>query len=143
MASASGFQSRKGVVSATPRAVFEFVTDLRNFRQFVPENRISSLEIDKESCSFSVPVVGNVNVRLAAAEPYSRVAYSGKALQDNEFSLTLEISGPGDGTSEVRLFLEAELNPILKMMATEPIGRFLETLVDEMEKFTGWSTPNQ
>jgi hypothetical protein len=36
------------------------------------------------------------------------------------------------------LLVLAGLNPILKMFAPEPIKKFLETIIKEMEKFNGW-----
>ena len=37
-----------------------------------------------------------------------------------------------------KVLLEAELNPVLKMMANKPILQFLEMLIREMENFNGW-----
>ncbi len=135
----SSFESRKGKPQCTPGELYDFVTDLRHFRQFVPEGKVESLTLDRESCTFSVPAIGEVNVKLAEKTPVRRVVYTGNALADNEFTLKLEISGTDTGNAEVRVFLDAEMNPFLKMMASGPIARFLETLVDEIEKFKGWN----
>jgi carbon monoxide dehydrogenase subunit G len=134
----SGFESRKGELHCNPEELFGFVTDMRHFRQFVPEGRLDSLKLEQESCSFSVPAVGEVNVKLAEKMPFKRVIYTGNAMRDNEFTLRLEILPSGSGNAEAQLFLDAELNPFLKMMASGPINSFLETLMTEMEKFRGW-----
>jgi hypothetical protein len=52
----------------------------------------------------------------------------------------VHISGNDMDRAEVKVILTAVLNPILKMMATGPIGNFLESLVTEMEKFDRWNT---
>jgi carbon monoxide dehydrogenase subunit G len=143
MAQVSNFESRTGRPQATPEEVFAFVTDLRNFRQFVPKNSVNSLVIDKETCSFVITAIGSANIRLSAKDPFSKVEYTGNALQDNEFSLILKINKSDSGSSEVKIFLDAELNPFLRMMASGPIRNFLETVIDEMEKFRGWRETNQ
>ena len=38
----------------------------------------------------------------------------------------------------MKVILEAELNPMLKMVANKPIIQFLEMLIREMENFKGW-----
>ena len=42
-------------------------------------------------------------------------------------------------TAEVKVLLNAELNPMMKMIAAKPIEQFLEMLIAEMEKFKAGS----
>jgi carbon monoxide dehydrogenase subunit G len=134
----SKFESRTGKLTCKPHEVFDFVTDIRNFRQFVPEGTIDELQIDRESCSFNVPPLGNVTMYLHEKEHENKVVYNGTVFQSNEFSLILDINQNTSGKAEVILKLEARLNPLLKMMAAKYIDKFLETLIDEMERFRNW-----
>jgi hypothetical protein len=134
----SHYESRRGTLSCTSREVFDFVTDIRNFEQFIPQNSISNWQSDRESCSFNVSMVGTVNVRLAKKEAHSKVIFNGDALKKNDFALILNISEGSDSMADIKVLLEAELNPMLKMMANKPIIQFLEILVREMENFRGW-----
>ncbi|MFZ2338985.1 MAG: hypothetical protein WAW07_04590 [Bacteroidales bacterium] len=134
----SSFESRKGSLSCTPSEIFDFVTDIRNLRQFVPDNVVEDLVIEADTCSFRVPAMGTVSISLSGKEPVNQVVYSGTALQSNDFSLVLDINGNSDGKAEALVKLAVNLNPILSMMASGPISDFLEKLVSEMEKFRGW-----
>jgi hypothetical protein len=136
----SEFKSRTGKLNCTPPEIFDFVTDIRNFRQFVPEGTIDDLLIDMESCSFHVSPLGKVSFSLSEKKPCNKVVYKGTVLQSNDFSLVLDIKENSTGRAEVNLNLAAHLNPLLKMMAAKPIGNFLEKLIDEMEKFKGWKS---
>lgn len=138
MADISYFESRSGKLSGSAEEVFAFVTDIRNFERFVPKGTITDWQAEKESCSFSVSVLGTVSLRLAGKEMYNKVIYAGDALKKNDFSLILNISGNADNHAEVKVSLNAELNPMMKMIATKPIGQFLEMLISEMEKFRSW-----
>ena len=64
--------------------------------------------------------------------------FNGDALKKNDFSLVLNILGNANNYAEVKVLLEAELNPMLKLMANKPIIQFLEMLIREMENFKGW-----
>jgi len=50
----------------------------------------------------------------------------------------LYISDNGKNPADVKVSLNADLNPMMKMMATKPIGQFLEMLIKEMESFRDW-----
>jgi carbon monoxide dehydrogenase subunit G len=134
----SYYESRSGSLSCTTKEVFEFVTDIRNFEQFIPGGSINNWQSEKDTCSFTVSMVGTVSVRIKKKDPFNKVIFSGDALKKNDFSLILHISENDSETADVKVLLEAELNPMLKMVAHKPIIQFLEMLIREMENFTGW-----
>jgi hypothetical protein len=132
------FESRYGKLTCTAEEVYNIVTDIRNFEVFIPQGSINNWQAEKESCSFRVSMVGTVSIRLVEKEKYSKVVFKGDALGKNDFLLTLNIFGKGQDPAEVRVLLNADLNPILKKMAAKPISQFLEILIVEMEGFKGW-----
>jgi hypothetical protein len=132
------FESRTGKLTCNPQELYDFVTDIRNFRQFMPEGTINELDIEKDSCSFTVSPLGKVTMSLSHKEALKKVVYIGTVLRSNDFSLILDIRENLSGKAEIIVKLAASLNPILKMMASQPVTRFLETLINEMEKFRDW-----
>jgi carbon monoxide dehydrogenase subunit G len=138
MTDLSYFESRSGKLTCNAEDVFAFVTDIRNFEQFIPNGTINNWYAEKESCSFSVSMLGTVTVRLAEKEKCNKVVFFGDALKKNDFSLTLNISDNVKDMSDVRVMLSADLNPMMKLMAAKPIDQFLEILINEMESFRGW-----
>jgi carbon monoxide dehydrogenase subunit G len=139
MSDISVFESRTGTLSCTSEEVYNFVTDIRNLGQFIPDGTITHWQAESDSCSFSVSVAGVISVRITRKEPFSRVYYNGDALKKNDFSIVLNITNGKSDTAEVKILLEAELNPMLRMMASKPIVQFLEMLINEMEKFREWT----
>jgi hypothetical protein len=77
----STFESRTGYLSCTPAEIFDFVTDIRNFSQFVPVGTVDDLQIDAESCSFHISPLGKVNLKLSERVPHNKVVYNGSVLQ--------------------------------------------------------------
>ncbi len=134
----SRFESRIGKIKYSSADVYTFVTDVRHFEQFAPSGTINDWKADKEFCSFSVSMIGTVSVRLKEKCPFTSVVYEGDALKKNDFVLTLNITETGKDQCDVKVSLSADLNPMMKMMAVTPINQFLELLLKEMEKFTGW-----
>lgn len=138
MSDISIFESRKGSVHYKPEAVYAFVTDIRNFERFIPENTVTEMVSDRDSCSFRVNMLGKVNISILEKTEYSRVSFRGDLLQTNTFIFNLFLEPLSAELTGIRILVEADLNPMLKMMAAEPVKRLLETLVSGMEKFEGW-----
>ena len=128
------------MLTCNAEEVFTFVTDIRNFERFIPGGIITNWNAEKESCSFSVSMLGTVAVRLAEKEKYNKVVFSGDALKKNDFLLTLNITDNVGDHAEVKILLSVELNPMMKAMAGKPIGQFLERLINEMEGFRDWES---
>ena len=70
----SYFESRSGMLTCNAEELFAFVTDIRNFGQFIPDGTITSWHAERELCSFSVSMVGTVTVRLAEKEKLNPVS---------------------------------------------------------------------
>jgi carbon monoxide dehydrogenase subunit G len=138
MTNQSTFESRSGKLTCNAEEVFAFVTDIRNFERFIPKGTINNWIAEKEWCSFSVSMLGTVTVRLAEKKEYNKVVFTGDAMKKNDFSLVLNISDNNKNPAEVKVTLTADLNPMMKMMATKPIALFLEILIKEMENFRDW-----
>jgi carbon monoxide dehydrogenase subunit G len=141
MASFSEFESRTGQVTCTKKDVFGFCTDLRNFNRFIQPGKILNWQADNETCSFEVAGIGRVTLGIIEKEAYSKVVFSGDALMNNNFIITLNISINDNDRVSVKVDMKAELNPVMKMVAAKPIEMFLAKLIDEMEKFEDWDKP--
>jgi hypothetical protein len=143
MSSITHFDSRTAKVNYSAEVVYNFATDLRNFRQFVPSDSFSELDFNQDSCSFRANTLGTVTVSLKEKIMFSKIVFSGNALLQNDFLITIFLQETPEKHSEIKLSFEAEMNPLFRMAASEPVKLFLETLVKEMEKFDGWSGPNE
>jgi carbon monoxide dehydrogenase subunit G len=142
MSDISTFESRTGKLDCTTSDVYNFVTDIRNFERFIPRDKISNVKVNQNSFSFQASPLGLVNISITEKIMYSKVVYSGNTMQISDFSLVILINEAENNHSDVKIFLKAELNAFLKMLVSEPIKKFLETLICEMEKFKGWKDIN-
>jgi carbon monoxide dehydrogenase subunit G len=143
MSGLSNFESRSGKLTCNAEELFAFVTDIRNFEQFLPESNVNSWSAEKEMCRFEVAMIGTVTVRLSEKSKYTRVVYTGDALGKNDFNLTLLITGNIKDPAKVQVTLDADLNPMMKMVASKPISQFLELLISKMEAFNGWNNTKE
>ncbi len=139
MSQISHFKSRTGSPDCTPAELFNFLSDLRNLKQFVPGKHIEDMKIDRDSCDLNVSSLGRIKLKIEEKEPCNKIIYAGTAFGSTDFSLLIDIKETNKGKAEVELILNAEMNPLLRMMAAKPAEQFLETLINEMERFRGWN----
>ena len=138
MGNESQFSSREARLTCSGSEFYDFITDMRNFGQFLPPSSAGGWHADADSCRFDAVPLGEVRMRIISKTPCASVIFEGNILSANTFRLVVSIADMQDGKSGVRLMMETDLNPVIRMMASGPIERFLETLVCEMEKFDGW-----
>ena len=138
MADLTKFESREATLHCTPEEYYDFITDLRNFGRFIPGEVIKDWQSDADSCRFSITTMGEVNLKTSSKTPFSSVVFSGNVLVTIDFNLHSFISSGTNKKATVKLLMEANLPPMIKMFAAGPIQNFLETLVIEMEKFENW-----
>jgi hypothetical protein len=138
MSEYTSFESRVASLKAAEADVYNFASDIRNFERFLPEGSVTEFKVSESNCSFNVPSIGNVVVELIEKNPTDKIVFKAILFGSNEFFLTLSIDGEEDFRSSAHISIKAILNPVMKMMVNDPIKKFLNLLVDEMESFTAW-----
>ncbi|HLP75118.1 MAG TPA: hypothetical protein VK155_19605 [Bacteroidales bacterium] len=129
------YESRTAKSGCTPEDIYGFVTDIRNFKRFIPAGSVNDWQADADTCSFNVSHLGSVKMGIDAKEPYSLVSFRGTAMKNNHFEMHLHINRTEDNTAAVHLELNTQLNPFIKMVAAKPIGQFLEMIAGRIENF--------
>lgn len=124
--------SDKVTCPKNPEAIFNFLSDFNNFERLMPE-QVTNWESTVDTCSFTIAGMATLGMRIQEKTPFSsiKVTREGKAPFDFNLTCTIEPSGAG---SEVQLLFDADLNPMLKMMAERPLTNFLNLLAGKMKE---------
>ncbi len=126
-------ESPKSIVEKNPEAVFEFLTDLKNFEQLMPET-ISKFEVLNED-RFLFQLKGMPEIVLERKEetPNSQVVL-GAASDKLSFNLTADITELEEDQSEVTLSFTGKFNAMMGMMIKKPITNFIKTLSENLSE---------
>ena len=126
-------ESPKVSIDKSPLDVFNFLSDVKNFEQLMPEN-ISKFEVLGDD-KFLFALKGMPEIILKKKEVIApNKIVLGAAGGKLDFSLTGNIIETSPNQSEVQLTFEGDFNPMMAMMIKGPIGKFIETLVTNMPK---------
>lgn len=126
-------ESPKVTVDKSAEYIFNALIDVKNFEKLMPEN-IAKFEVIDENC-FEFGLKGMPEIKLVKKEatPNSKVVL-GAASSKLPFTLTGNLNEVEAGKTEVQLLFEGDFNPMMAMMVKGPIGKFIETLAQNMNK---------
>ena len=125
-------QGNRVVVEKSQKETFEFLTDLKNFEQLMPES-IQKFEVDGDSFIFGLKGMPEIRLILKDTTEYSNVTL-GAASSKLDFELVADISEIDEDSSEVQLDFNGKFNAMMAMMVKKPLTSFIETLTDNLEE---------
>lgn len=125
-------QGNRVVVEKSQKETFEFLTDLKNFEQLMPES-IQKFEVDGDSFIFGLKGMPEIRLVLKEKTEYSNVTL-GAASSKLDFQLVADIQEIDEDSSEVQLDFNGKFNMMMQMMVKKPLTSFIETLTDNLEE---------
>lgn len=125
-------KSRKINVEKDAQTLCEFLTDIKNFEQLMPDN-VSKFEVLRED-AFVFALKGMPEIALEVKEVNAPNQVILGAISDKiPFQLDGNIESIDAGNSRMELVFSGEFNSMMAMMIKGPITKFLETLVSNLE----------
>lgn len=126
-------ESPKVTLNKSAQETFDFLSDVKNFEALMPEN-ISKFEVLEEGkFVFALKGMPEIILKLKESTPPNKVVL-GAASDKLPFTLTGNIQEISEGKSEAQLTFEGKFNPMMSMMIKGPIGKFVNTLAENMSK---------
>jgi hypothetical protein len=126
-------ESRIGTIQADQSYVFYILSDFRNLNKFMPPEQVSDLVSDMDSCSFTIASIGKFGMRIVEREPYTKIKIGNTEFVPFSFTLVIHLTEVSEKITQIEIRLNADLNPIIKLVAQKPLTNFLETLVSKLE----------
>ncbi len=120
-------------VAKTPQEVFDFLTQVENFEQLMPESKQKFEKINEQRFLFQLKGMPEIVLEQKEHTPPSTVVL-GAASDKLPFTLTATIADNGNGQSSTQLVFEGKFNAMMGMMIKNPIQNFINTLSENISK---------
>jgi ribosome-associated toxin RatA of RatAB toxin-antitoxin module len=126
-------ESTKTTVEKSAQYMFDALSDVKNFAKLMPDS-ISKFEVTGDD-SFIFGLKGMPEIKLKMKEKITTSKIILGAASDKlPFTLTANIEVVSENSSSVQLVFDGEFNAMMGMMIKGPIGKFIETLSENMNK---------
>jgi carbon monoxide dehydrogenase subunit G len=126
-------ESTKVSLDKSAQEVFNFLTNVENFEQLMPENISKFKLLDTETFLFALSGMPEIVLKKKSmVSPHTVIL--GAAGGKLDFSLTAKIESLSETKSDVQLTFEGDFNAMMAMMIKTPISKFIETLALNIPK---------
>lgn len=112
------------------KEMYEFLANPANFEKIMPEN-IDKFENRENGFVFALKGMPEIKLKVKELIPDSTVVL-GAASDKIPFTLTGNISGIDENSSEVQLVFDGKFNPMMAMMIKSPLKKFINTLSENI-----------
>ncbi len=118
-------QSDTYTIQATAEAVFTFLSDTNNMQPLMPTDKVKNWQSDNAYCAFEIEGLASLQMRQQTKEAYNRIVWQSEGKNPFPFQLHCHIEEVENVASKVFFQLDAEMNPMLAMMAKRPLKNLL------------------
>ncbi len=126
-------ETPKKSIAKSNEVVYNFLTDLKNFEQLMPESIDKFQILDEDTFLFALKGMPEIVLKRKEQVPFEKIVL-GAASEKLPFTLSAHITAVDDNASEVLLTFEGAFNAMMAMMIKNPITNFMGTLSDNLGK---------
>jgi len=127
-------ESKVGKLNGSAERVYAFLSNFNNFERLIPQDKVKDWSSTEDHCHFKVDGVGEAGLRIIEKEPNTLIKITGEEGSKLSFFFWIQLKETAPSVTNIKLTIKADLNPMLKMMASKPLQNFVDTLIDQLEK---------
>jgi len=122
----------QGTVNKPVDQVFAFLADCNNHEQLMPEN-ISNWASTRDEASFTIQNMAKLALKVDRRTENKDIVFVPAEKAPFEVLLRWEVSPQMDGQTLARLVVEADLNMMMKMVASGPLQKLVTHQIERLK----------
>ena len=110
--------------SYSDEKIFSVISDLRNLERLkdkLPQDKVQNVSFDADSCSFDIPPLGQVSLRIIEREPNKTIKF-GSDQSPIAFNLWIQLKSVAEDDTRIKM--------MIKMMVEKPIKEMLNKMAE-------------
>ena len=127
--------SDKVIIDRSNSVLFNFVGNFDNFGKLMPE-QVTDWKSTADTCSFTISGMASLSMRMALKQPNDKVVMASVGDKPFSYELICHLAAISEESTEAQLTFDAELSPMIAMMATRPLQNFVNILVNKLKAYT-------
>ena len=129
-------ESKIGKSSNSDESIYRFISNFHNFRDLLPEDRVSAWEASEDKCSFQVDPLGRTGLMIVNKEPHSLVKMSSDPdYSSYQFTIWIQLKKVTAEDTRIKITIEPHVNMMLMPMVKGPLKKLADGLIEKMESF--------
>lgn len=129
-------ESNKVEVKTNSKEVFDFVLDMNNILELLPQEKVENWKGEKDNCSFTIKGLAGIGMKIESSKEPNKITIVSHGKNPFDFTLNLYIKELADIESEAHLEFDANMNMMIEMMAKGPLTNLFNIMAIKLqEKF--------
>lgn len=122
-------------VARTASEIYETINNPGEFAAFMPD----AVQGFKSGVDFGTPwfaftIGGMPEIKMVRTESIQNEKIVYTTPMGAKVSLGVDIKSTGEETSDVRVYIDVDVNPMLRMMVERPLRRFLDDVTEKIKQ---------
>ncbi|NJY64263.1 SRPBCC family protein [Salinimicrobium sp. CDJ15-81-2] len=126
-------QSDKVTVQKSQQELFNFLTDVKNYEQIMPESKEKFQVISEDTFVFALKGMPEIALQIKETREPEYIKL-GSTSDKFDFSLDVEIAPVSENQSMAQLFFHGKFNTMMAMMVKGPLKKFIGNLSENVAK---------
>ena len=133
----SKYTSKIGKINKSDKLIYNFLTDFKNLESVIPADKVKDFEATEETCKFKIDGVGQAGLKIIEKEPHKLIKITSDGKSPFSFFFWIQLKPIDDSENEtaIRLTIDANLNPMMKMMVGKHLQKGIDAMVDQIVIF--------
>lgn len=127
------FESEQVNIARNHQLIFEFLSNFNNFEDLMPP-QVTDWQSDPERCSFTIQNMATLGMTFENKRPFDHIKIISEGKSPFDFNLQCYIEPVTENLTKVNLQLNADLNFMLKMVASKPLANFINILGNKVKE---------
>lgn len=129
----TNIKSEKQMIPASAAKIYTFLSDFNNLEKLMP-SKVTDWKSTMTTCSFNIQGMATLNMVQGNNKENELIHMKAEGKNPFHYDLNTHIQAQGEDTADVLVELNADMNPMVAMMAKKPLQNFVNILVDELAK---------
>lgn len=126
-------ESNKTIIEKNNEFVFDYISNCNNFGKVLPE-QIKNWQSTEDSCTFEIEGMAKITLVITNRTPHLKVVYTATADKPFGLILTCFIMYLDNNKCEIYSELDADIPPMIAMMAKSPLQKFADQLMVKIKQ---------
>lgn len=122
------FQSNIREIAKSQNILFNYLKDLNNYYSVFRSPKVKNIIIENDSINFQLDNLGIISLKFVSINEFKNIKLANNDTKPFMFYLSFNIEHISENVCTIQTTMDAEINPIMKMMIQKPLIDFLNEL---------------
>lgn len=128
------FSSEEKLVKKADKKLFVYLSNLNNFQGLLPP-QIKNWKSSESYCTFDIEGTASLGFEIVNKHEFDKLEYKNYGNSPFPFKLSVNMNRVNQNDTKVIMDLEADINPMMKMLVQKPLTNLLNLMVDRLNEF--------